>query len=289
MKNKILESHIFTSTESVRVEKFAREKIQILPSNKSIKKAILKGHIRVNSNTIETSYWMKKGDRLELYELTKSAKVYEFPIDVAFEDDHLAIVTKPSGLSVHNNQFRNLINCLDFNLRRSSQLDSLSKMHPIHRLDQQTTGLIIIAKSMTAQMKINEQLSQGKIKKFYSAIVHGSFHAPKIIDQNIDDKNAKTEIISSQIFGSDSQIYSLLKIRLWTGRTHQIRIHCSAMDYPIVGDRLYSNPDRLIKGRGLMLTANHLEFEHPISHEKIEVQIPVPKKFLKFIRIKSSE
>lgn len=207
-------------------------------------------------------------------------KVFECSLEIIYEDQEIAVINKPAGLSVSGNAYKTIYNALPFNLKKSNSVDSLPWPTPVHRLDSQTSGLLLIAKTKTAQIELGNQFSKHTIQKKYYAIVIGKVHTNQTINLPIETKEAKTSFEIIKVINSlKYEDLSYLKVSPKTGRTHQIRIHLASIGHPIFGDKLYGNKETLHKGKGLFLCAAELKFLHPKTFEIIEFKIEIPQKF----------
>lgn len=254
-----------------------------IPSRKGVKKAIKNGELRLNGEVVEGGRWLKEGDVITLIDLNlKPPKEYQLKIEVVYEDEYFAIINKPAGINVSGNEYKTIQNTLNFNLKPSSQIDRLNWPLPVHRLDNQTSGLLIIAKTKTARVKFGQALEQKKIEKKYHAIVMGEIRGDGEINFPIEEKESISHYkVINKIPSLQSGFLSLLELSPKTGRTHQLRIHCKSIGTPILGDKLYGNIGEVLKHKGLFLAAVSLKFNHPITKEELSVLIPTPKKFLK--------
>jgi len=207
-------------------------------------------------------------------------KIYSRPLDIVFEDDFLAIVNKPGGLSVSGNFFANVQNALPFNLKKCLEKDRLPRPLPVHRLDRDTCGLLLVAKTRKTRIHLGTQFENRLIKKKYKAIVIGKTENSGEINSRIKDQEAITHYRTMRTVHSLFNGHlSLLEINLITGRTHQIRIHLSKSGFPILGDRLYGEEGKILRGKGLFLCSTTLEFIHPVSNIRQVVTITEPAKF----------
>ena len=252
-----------------------------IPSNSGIKKAIKRGRFLSDGEIAKTGTWIQKGQVLELIEdAAHQPKIYPCELEVVFEDDHMAIIKKPAGITVSGNSFRTVFNALPYNLKQSSQTDALSWPTPVHRLDNQTSGLLMIAKTKNSQIELGKQFTRKTIQKGYCAIVIGKAMANRKIDIPIEEKEAETNFEIIKVTKSlKYQNLSCLKIKPKTGRTHQIRIHLSAIGLPILGDKIYGKVEAMHRGKGLFLCASELQFKHPKTFELLHFKIDPPTKF----------
>lgn len=250
----------------------------LLLSKKNVHKLnILKSEIKINGENVNLYKEVFKNDILEIdieliksnYKINNSIK-----INIEYEDDYLLIASKPFGIKTHPNDIENENNTLVNYL-----INEKSYLEPIHRLDIDTCGLVIFAKTPLVKAKLDNMLEQKQIIRYYSALVKNNISAQKIITKigrNIREKNkmavtnngkeAITNILSCKKIKEN--IYKL-DISLETGRTHQIRVHLEYKNNSIIGDKLYSKDG--YKYNNMYLGALKVEFYHPITEEKIEV------------------
>jgi len=201
---------------------------------------------------------------------------------VVYEDDHMAVINKPAGISVSGNLFKTVVNTLSFNLKESSEKDKLNWPLPVHRIDNPTRGLLIVAKTKTASIKLGQAFEKKQIEKKYHAVVKGETPIEGTIETSIDGKVSVSNYLKLDSSSSlKNKQLTLLELEPKTGRTHQLRIHCSSIGHPILGDNLYGEEGNTLKHKGLFLAAVSLSFKHPITNEQLDISIPTPSKFLK--------
>ncbi len=263
-----------------RLNDYCVDNVDYFKSKKSVKKALKKGEVRLNEKVVHGGTWLKTGDRISIIDLELTPpKAYHLKLDVVFEDDSLAVINKPAGLTVSGNQFKTLANALLFNLNECPLDDRLPWPLPVHRLDNQTSGLILIAKTKSSRISLGRQFENRTVKKTYFALAMGKIEGKGHFTDDIDEKKAKTEFESVKIVPSlKNKWLTLVKLSPETGRTHQLRIHLSGNNTAILGDKLYSNGST-VKHKGLFLAACALEFIHPLTNESVKINIPLPNKF----------
>lgn len=274
------EIHIVKAlAEKTRISDYAIDKFKILPTKSGIKKALKKGEISINGKQAYSGDWLVGGEELKLIK-EDLFRPYNLELDVIYEDDHLAVIKKPAGIPVHSHAHRNIQNALTGNLKKSPLEDALVLPRPVHRLDHETCGLLIIAKSYKSMTKLNLNMASRQIKKTYTAAVIGDLVAESPITDLVNGKQSHTEFEIIQTI--DSEKYgklNLVRILLHTGRRNQIRVHFHSLGNPILGDKKFFVENKVSYGNGLYLIANRLEFEHPVHSEPIKIELPLPKKF----------
>jgi len=272
-------------SERIRIFDYLRYYLSdVFPSKNSVKKAFKKELILLNGQVVQSGQWLFKGDYIEVLEQDVGAfKIFPLKLEVVFEDEFMAVIYKPSGFAVSGNFYKTIQNALPFNLSRSKEDDALAIPRPLHRLDKLTSGLLLIAKTRRAQMELGRQFENQRISKTYKALVKGNLEFGGRLNTIITHQNALT--IYSPIRSQKSLSYdavTLVQLQPITGRTHQLRIHMASLGHPIVGDVQYDD-EKVLKGKGLFLTACKLSFSHPISHINQSFESSVPAKFDAFL------
>lgn len=278
----------YISDKKIRCDVFLSEKISNL-SRTSIQKLIKEKLVFVNGKNIKPNVILEIGDEITVSipdkkEITLVAE--DIALNIVYEDDYIIIINKPRNMVVHpaaGNEEHTLVNAL-LNHCKLSMINS-ERPGIVHRLDKDTTGLIICAKDDETHLKLVEMFANREVKKKYLAICNGSFSKENgLIDKPIgrDEKDRKKMSVKSKsgkealteynVLTSNLK-YSLVDVTLHTGRTHQIRVHFSSLNHPIVGDETYGNKNEKIKANGQMLHSYYLEFLHPITKKNLSFTV----------------
>ena len=264
-------------------------------SRECVQRMINEEKIIVNGKKCKASYKVKENDLINIEEDTpKETKIeaQDIKIDIIYEDKDIIVVNKPKGLVVHpgnGNEDGTLVNAMMYICK-----DSLSgiggEIRPgiVHRLDKDTSGILIIAKHDAAHINLSEQIKNHEVEKTYIALVRGNVKANEAtIDMPIgrslkdrkkmsvrkDGKNAITHFKVIKRYNN----YTLLEVKIETGRTHQIRVHLSEIGYPIVGDYIYSNGKNEFNIEGQCLHSYNIKFKHPITKENMDLTADLPE------------
>ena len=278
----VLKTHIVPErVEKIRLYDYAQQIFPTIPSRKGVKKAIAREEIIVDGEKASTGLWVKAGQKIELLESNiNPPKEYQLKLEVIYEDEFLAIINKPAGISVSGNQFRTIQNALIGNIKKSKEVDALRWPKPVHRLDNQTSGLLIVAKTAKALVKLGQQFENKEIRKKYCAIVIGKPLENGVIDFEIEGLSSSTEYeVVETVPSLRNKQLSFVNLFPKTGRTHQLRIHLSQLGFPILGDKIYGNDGNILQGKGLFLNARELWLNHPITYKPLIVAIEPPNKF----------
>lgn len=267
--------------EPTRCIDFLIGKFDMYPTRNALKKAISRDEVLVNGKLATTGLWLSVGDQIELLEsLRRAPKELDYDIPIVYEDEFLIIVNKPPGLLTSGNHYDTLVNAMVGKGSLSKASDAWTWFRPLHRLDRATGGLVMMSKTASIHRALADQFEKREIAKVYHAIVKGGFPLKGTIDTEVNGKNAQTDFETVQKVESvKSGQLSLVELRPRTGRTHQLRIHCSKIGHPIIGDKLYDESKKTLSHKGLFLAATSLKFLHPISNEEIYIQTNIPSKF----------
>lgn len=271
-------------------------------SRAMIQKMMDNGNILVNGKKVKVSYKVQADDEITIKEQAAkeiSLEAQDIPIEVLYEDNDIIVVNKPKGMVVHpanGNPDGTLVNAI-----MSICKDSLSgiggEIRPgiVHRLDKDTSGALIVAKNDKSHIKMSEQIKNHEVEKTYIALVKGfvkeneatidmpigrSLKDRKKMAVRKEGKNAVTHFKVIERFPN----YTLLEVKIETGRTHQIRVHLSEIGYPIVGDEVYSNGKNEWNIHGQCLHAKSLKFKHPITEKEMCIEAPIPEYFQNIIK-----
>ena len=287
---------IIAEMENVRLDAYIAQKCENL-SRTMIQKLIEDGEILVNGQEKKISYKTKQGDVIEIHipEAKEiNLKAQDIPLDVVYEDDDIIVVNKPKGMVVHpanGNPDGTLVNAV-MSLCKGSLSGIGGEIRPgiVHRLDKDTSGLIIIAKNDVAHINLSKQIKDRRVKKIYITLVKGnvseneatvnmpigrSTKDRKKMAVRKDGKEAITHFKVLKRYGK----YTLLELKIDTGRTHQIRVHMAEIGHPVVGDMIYSNGKNEFGIEGQMLHAKSLDFQHPVTGKQIHLEAELPKYF----------
>ncbi|HBS88245.1 MAG TPA: RNA pseudouridine synthase [Bacteroidales bacterium] len=283
----ISEKHIVRDVSGdIRLSDYIIGKFETLKARKGLKKAILDGRVLINGKKGYTADYVRKNDVIELCaDESEIKKVFQLKIEVIFEDEFLAVINKPAGFPVSGNYYKTIQNALPFNLSPSTLPDALAVARPVHRLDNQTRGLLLVAKTRSSQLSLHKQFEENQIQKKYCAVVIGTTEKQGIIIDDIEGKYAETQYIKSGEYKS-AKFGFLTVVDLFpkTGRTHQLRIHLAKNGTHILGDKLYGNHEKNPKDKGLFLAATGIRFMHPGTNLMTDFQLELPEKFSNYLK-----
>jgi 23S rRNA pseudouridine1911/1915/1917 synthase len=287
--------HIVTEEQAkVRIDKLLSE-LNPEESRSQVQTWIVKEHVKVNDEIVKANYKVQVGDEVEwsIPEVVPLELTAEnIPLTIVYEDSDLLVVNKPKGMVVHpsaGHQGGTLVNALLYHCKDLSGINGVERPGIVHRIDKDTSGLLVVAKNDFTHVNLSEQLAAKKVNRVYEAIVHGEIpHSTGIIDAPIgrdpkdrqkmgivdDGKPAVTHFKVIESFPD----YTHIECRLETGRTHQIRVHMKYIGYPLVGDPKYG-PRKTMDIDGQALHAKVLGFTHPRKKKWMEFQADAPAYF----------
>ena len=285
-----------------RIDKFLADKLENMSRSK-IQGLIEEGFIEVNDKEIKSNYKVRADDRITI-SIPEAEGIdiipENIPLDIIYQDQDLIVLNKEQGMVVHpapGHKSGTLVNALLY------QIDDLSGINGeicpgiVHRLDKDTSGIMVVAKNDESHVALSEQLANRSMERIYWALVHGIMpHNQGTIDAPIgrDPRNRQRnavvtkgkEAISHFKLLEKFENYSLLEVQLESGRTHQIRVHLNYIDYPVAGDELYGLR-KTLEGKGQFLHARRLAFIHPRTGKKMAFEAELPTIFktkLEFLR-----
>ena len=292
----------------------SRARVQLLIEN---------GQVRVNGNLAKPKQKLLGGEPIEIEGAPRPEPLHavpeDIPLDILFEDKYLAVINKPAGMMVHagsgsTDDARNrgtLVNALLFHLNALSEVGGDLRPGIVHRLDKQTSGIILVAKDDSTHRKLGDMFSQRQVAKTYRALVHGhlakdnvTINLPiardilrriRMTTRRSLESGARTAVSHVQVLERIASPYgpfTLVEVRIETGRTNQIRVHMQSLGHPVVGDNLYGAPHRILNPRNPedalslernFLHAAHLSFTHPQTGKAMDLDAPLPPELLAFL------
>ncbi|MGT2833991.1 RluA family pseudouridine synthase [Streptococcus hyointestinalis] len=284
---------VIVKEAGVRLDKAVADLTEL--SRSQANEAIKAGTILVNNQTQKARYAVKLGDVIS-YELPKE-EVLDYqpeniPIEIVYEDSDVAVVNKPQGMVVHpsaGHASGTLVNALLYHVKDLSTINGVVRPGIVHRIDKDTSGLLMIAKNDKAHQALAQELKEKKSLRQYVAIVHGNLPNDRgVIEAPIgrSDKDRKKQAVTAkgkpaltrfqvlERFGD----FTLVELTLETGRTHQIRVHMAYIGHPIAGDPVYG-PRKTLAGHGQFLHAQTLGFTHPTTGELMTFSVDAPAIF----------
>ncbi len=294
-------SYLVAESESgLRLDKFLSEKPE-LPSRSYLQRLIAENQVLVNREPVKSNYKLQKGNLImvsipEPKELSVEAEPMD--LDILYEDEDVLVVNKPKGIVVHpaaGHENHTLVNGLLYHCQgKLSGINGILRPGIVHRIDRDTTGLLLVCKNDYSHTCIAEQLSTHSITRRYHAIIHGvlsedgTVNAP--IGRNPNDrmkmavnyKNGKEAVTHYHIL-EPLKNFTYVECRLETGRTHQIRVHMASIRHPLLGDTVYGQAKPPFTLEGQTLHAKILGFIHPRSKKYLEFESPLPEYFEKLL------
>jgi 23S rRNA pseudouridine1911/1915/1917 synthase len=269
----------------------------------AIKKLVEGGHVLVNERAAKCSQEVKKGDSILIdfpAPVAYEAKPENIPLDIVYEDDDIAVINKPQGMTVHmgnGNYEGTLVNALLYHLKNLSGIGGVIRPGIVHRIDKDTSGLLVVAKNDRAHVCLAEQIANKTCHRIYLALLEGVLKEDRgtvttYIGRSPDDriKMAVVPPEKGKIAITDFEVvkrysgYTLCRFNLHTGRTHQIRVHAKYLGHPIVGDPVYGIKKQKFSLNGQLLHAWRLELKHPVTGQDMAFEAPLPDYFEKVLQ-----
>ncbi len=288
---------VVNNKNNERLDKYLSEHLDY--SRSIITKMIEQNDIVVNGNPTKASYKIKLGDTIEIikeYVATTDIEPTPMELNIVYEDEHIIIINKPNGVVVHpgsGNETNTLANGLLYYTQNLSDLNGEERPGIVHRLDKDTSGLMLIAKTNQSHTILSEEFKKHNVKREYVALLNGILpHNKAKIDAPIgrDKQNRKKMAVTAE--NSKNAIthltvlkrykkHTLVSLELETGRTHQIRVHMNYIGYPVFNDPVYAH--QVIKEYGQFLHSKNIDFVHPITKEKMHFESDLPAYFREYI------
>ena len=287
--------------EGIRLDKYLMDKLDI--SRSKVQKLIDNNNILVNGNASKASYVVKLDDVIEILSMEDEVMDIEaenIPLEIIYEDEYLLVVNKPSGMVVHpgnGNYNHTLVNALMYHCNKLSTINGDVRPGIVHRIDADTSGLLLVAKDDNVHNNLAKQISEKSVVRKYVCLVHGvinedtaTIDAPIGRDKNNrkkmcvtgdNSKDAVTNIRVLERYNSST----LVECSLETGRTHQIRVHMEYINHPVVNDPVYGYNKIDDKEFGQMLHAKEIGFIHPVTNKFMDFKVDPPVKFWEILEI----
>jgi 23S rRNA pseudouridine1911/1915/1917 synthase len=278
-------------------------------SRTQIQKMIESEQILVEGKAVRVSYRIRGNEQIELSQQEQERSTVDaepIPLNIIYEDEDLAVIDKPAGMVVHRGagiRSGTLVNAMLHHFQVLSRFGGADRPGIVHRLDKQTSGLIVVARNDFCHQKLSEQFQSRQVIKEYMALVHGSFerdsgeiNSPigrdrirriKMTTRTTRSRPAQTHYQVLERFPQ----FTLLQLHIKTGRTHQIRVHLSSIKHPVVGDTLYGAPSRIVitKNQAMatlernFLHSSRLEFSHPRTQQRLTFAANLPEELAYFL------
>ena len=278
----------------IRIDKYLTDNTEYTRSK--IQKMIDNGNILVNRKEVKSSYILKENDKIDIDEYSEEVDIVpeNIPLDIYYEDDDLIVVNKPSGMVVHpapGNYTGTLVNALMYHTNNLSTVNTSIRPGIVHRIDANTSGLLLVAKNDKAHNILAEAIAKKEVVREYIALVEGiiledtaTIDAPIGRDKNnrkkmaVTSENSKDAVTHIRVLERYNTA-TLIRCKLETGRTHQIRVHALSINHPLLGDEVYGPKNNKFKLKGQTLHAKKLGFIHPTTKEYVEFDSELPKYF----------
>jgi len=281
-------------TEGARLDVYLTEKLKL--SRSHVKKLIDEGHVTVNGIVVKAGKVLKINDEIsaEIPQPEKSElEPQNIPLDIVYQDKDIAVVNKQQGLTVHAGNGvhgATLVNALLYHLDSLSGINGVMRPGIVHRIDKNTSGLLVVAKNDNAHVSLAKQIQNKTCKRTYYALLEGivkddSGRVETFIGRSDRDRTmmAVTEkgrkAVTNFTVIKRYKEYTFCEFRLETGRTHQIRVHAKYLGHPVVGDSVYGYKNQKFKLNGQLLHAAQLELTHPVTGERMTFKAPLPEYF----------
>lgn len=298
MEDQIKSCLVEADYQDLRIDSYLAE-IEEELSRSYLKKLIQDSKIMVNGKVVKANYKVREGDNI-IYTVPApielNIKAEDIPLDIMYEDNDIIVINKPKGMVVHpaaGHYTNTLVNGLLFHCKeRLSGINGVLRPGIVHRIDMNTTGVLVICKNDVSHQSIANQLKLHSITRRYNAICYQSFkeqegtvdapigrHPIERKKMAINHKNGKRAVTHYKVLENFGTGYAHIECSLETGRTHQIRVHMASIHHPLLGDDIYGRSRENFGLEGQALHARVLGFQHPITNEYVEFEAPLPEYF----------
>ena len=294
---------ILADADAQRIDRFLSEKFTE-HTRSHLQKLVAEGCVKVNSATVKPGYKVKSGDEIEITfppPVELDVKAENIALNIVYEDAEMLVVNKPQGMVVHpaaGNYEGTLVNALLHHCRGSlSGINGMMRPGILHRIDKDTSGLLLVAKSDRAHNSLAAQIKEHSLVRKYKALVHGNLkeesgtvnaplgrHLTERKKMTVTQRNAKEAVTHWGVIKRFKR-YTLVECTLETGRTHQIRVHMASIGTPVVGDKTYGVKKEEFSLAGQLLHAYKVGFVHPITQKYMEFESELPGYFMKILDI----
>lgn len=301
------EIKLISEESDLRIDAYISSKLDSL-SRSAVQKLIGDNNITVNNKAINKNYKIKINDEIKVImppPQVLDVKAEDIELDIVYEDSDVAVINKPQGMVVHpaaGHYSGTLVNALMNNVEDLSSINGVLRPGIVHRLDKNTSGLLIIAKNDLSHSFLSNCLKEHSISRIYYALVEGVVKNDKGVinaplgrsekdrkKRCVTTKNSKEAITNYEVIKRYKK-YTLIKLKLETGRTHQIRVHMKHIGHPVVGDDVYGKEDKKFGLKGQLLHSKSIGFIHPTTKEYLEFDSELPDYFKKVLeKIEKSE
>lgn len=288
--------NLVVDEKDIRIDKYLSLKTEY--SRELITKMLKDGYILVNDSIVKPSYKTKIADNIsidESYKIEDDIEAKDIPLNIVYEDEDIMVIDKPSGLVVHpgsGNKNNTLVNGLKYYTDNLSDIGGEERVGIVHRLDKDTSGLMLVAKSNKAHEVLADDFKNKRVYREYYALLIGKFpsdtaHIDAPIGRSKENFNKMAVMEGGKEARTNLKVlkrykdYTLVSLVLETGRTHQIRVHTAYIGYPVFNDPVYVNKKATEFGQ--FLHSKVLKFTHPITHKKMEFESKLPEYFQEFL------
>lgn len=289
-----MENKIIIADKSERLDVFLSEKLD--KTRSAVKKLVDDGEITVNGNKVKAGRTLKIGEEVSVNipdPVKLDLEAENIPLDIIYQDKDIAIINKPQGMTVHagnGTHGSTLVNALLYHLDSLSGINGVIRPGIVHRIDKDTSGLLVVAKNVAAHLSLSEQIKNKTCHRIYLALLEGTVKQNDgVIDTFIGRSDKNRTMMAVKDSGRRAvthfkvlkryKEFTFAEFKLETGRTHQIRVHCKYIGHPIVGDPVYGYEKQKFKLNGQLLHAWKLELTHPSTGERMSFEAPLPDYF----------